>query len=389
MTLNRNHFIAAPQRQALISLTALCYIEEHALLSHGQFEEAKQSLQALFLHASGEETMLRKLIDILKSTRNIHRSFASIAGILAGAGKCVTTISDKTSAFRVETERMTLSAEENEAFVGPFLSFSQQVVNLVTAFVETLGTYLTLKENEARANSHYRIALDARVRLKQRLAGGIGAETGGYVENRIRAELVQSFDYGEAEAKVKAATHASRRKQQEIQELLTEIKAMCQMAMNPDMRDASAPPYSNRRYDDVFARFGAALPVHRGLETLKQPVQELFKLYQHAYGMFMLDFNKLNQAIETMLHNTDAYFEAKDEDRDISIKRDKLHKIEGLIPFLEHSVRLATEEEMDTYYKFSRQLSAAISGRKSHWQHIAEGLLRAKIQAEADLSTRL
>jgi len=389
MTLNRNHFIAAPQREALISLTALCYIEEHELLSRTQFDDAKKSLQALFLRASGEETMLRQLIELLKSTRNIHRSFASIAGILGGAGKCAATITEKFSAFRIDTERLSLSAEENAAFVGVFLSYSQQFVNRITTFVRMLEDYLELKEDEARAHSHYRIALDARGRLKQRLAGGIGAEPGGEVETRIRDEIVNAFDYGEAEDSLKTAVHESHRKEQEIQDGLIEIKAMCRMAMNPDMREGAEPLTARGRYDDVYARFGQALSAYPHLETLRPPVQELFRLYQHAYGMFMLDFTKLNQAIDTMLHHTDAYFEAKEEDRDIALKRDKLRKIEGLIPFLEHSVRLALEEEMDMYYKFSRQLSAVISGRKTQWLHIAEDLLRAKIQAEAEISTRL
>lgn len=387
MTLNRNHFIAAPQREALISLTALCYIEEHELLARPQFDDAKKSLQALFLRASGEETMLRKLIDILKSTHNIHRSFASIAGILAGVSKCVGTTTDRIAALRTKTERQTPSAEEHADFVGPFLTFSQQFLSRITTFAHALQQYLELRENESRAYSLYRIALDARVRLKQRLAGGLG-EGGTEVEHRIREEIVHSFDYGEAEAGLNIAVREARRKEQEIHELLADIKGMCRMAMNPSMRD-QPDGMAQPAYDDIFARYSTALPAHPRLETLKEPVRELFKLYQHSYGMFVLDFNKLNQAIETMRHNTEAYFEAKDEDRDITIKRDKLRKIEGLIPFLEHSAQLAAEEDMDTYYKFSRQLSAVVSARKTQWQHIAEDLLRAKIQAEAEISTRL
>ncbi len=100
MTLNRNHFIAAPQREALVSLTALCYIEEHQLLTRQQLEDAKKSLQALFLRTSGEETTLRQLIEVLKSTRNIHRSFTSIAGIITGVTRCVTTVGERIAALR-------------------------------------------------------------------------------------------------------------------------------------------------------------------------------------------------------------------------------------------------------------------------------------------------
>jgi hypothetical protein len=66
-------------REALVSMTALYFIEEHALLRPELLEDAKKSLQALFLRTSGEETMLRKLIEILKTTKQIHQSFASIS----------------------------------------------------------------------------------------------------------------------------------------------------------------------------------------------------------------------------------------------------------------------------------------------------------------------
>lgn len=387
MTLNRNHFIAAPQREALVSLTALYYIEEHQLLTRPQLEDAKKSLQALFLRTSGEETTLRQLIEVLKSTRNIHRSFTSIAGIITGVTRCVTTVGERIAALREQIERLTPTAEEHRDFVDPFLSFSQQFLLLTESFAETLRQMLQLKEDEARAHSVYRIALEARTQLKQRLSGSLGAESGGELETRIRDEIVQSFDYGDAESSLKTATREARRKEREVRDVLKDIRAMCRMAMNPSMREQSEA--SRAAHDDIFARFSDALPTYPRLETIREPVRDLFKLYQHAYGMFALDLTKLNQAIETMQHNAEAYFEAKDEDRDIQAKRDRLHRIEGLIPFLEYGARLTREEDADIYYKFSRHLSGAISQRKTPWSHIAEDLLRAKIQAEAELSTRL
>jgi hypothetical protein len=118
-------------------------------------------------------------------------------------------------------------------------------------------------------------------------------------------------------------------------------------------------------------------------------VLDLFKIYQHSYGMFHLDCNNLSKAMETMFDNSEAYFEAKEEDKDIIAKREKLKMIEGLIPFLEHTATLTLDNAPETYSRFSRRLSDVISEKKSAWAHIAEHLLRAKVQAEADLSTRL
>jgi hypothetical protein len=90
-----------------------------------------------------------------------------------------------------------------------------------------------------------------------------------------------------------------------------------------------------------------------------------------------------------MLDNSEAYFDAKEEDRDIQTKREKLKLIEGLIPFLEHSAVAVTKDEVLSYGKFSRKISDIISEKRAPWSHITEFLLRAKVQAEADLSTRL
>ncbi|MDH3513275.1 MAG: hypothetical protein OEM83_00180 [Gammaproteobacteria bacterium] len=400
---------AEPQyREALISMTALSFIEEHALLRVDQLEDAKNSLQALFLHTSGEETMLRKLIEILKTTKQIHMSFASISSVLAGITRGVQTVDAKVAAYKQALATMTLSAEENSAFAGPFLSFSQLLLQKMDAFDNNMRQYVELRETEARYSSIYHIAMEARERLKQRLAGVLGSKTGSAVENRIRENVVSSFDYSEAESNLQFAQRDALNKAEEILEQIEDIRVMCQMAKNPSMREKteesvnltvtvssySSKPTSKKtksrvEYEDVFALFSNALRAHPRLLHLKDIVLELFKLYQHSYGMFRLDCNKLNSAIETMFDNSQAYFEAKEEDRDIRTKREKLQMIEGLIPFLEHTATIVMEGGAMSYGKFSRRISDIISEKRSPWAHIAEHLLRSKVQAEADLSTRL
>ena len=400
---------AEPQyREALVSMTALSFIEEHALLRSDQLEDAKNSLQALFLHTSGEETMLRKLIEILKTTKQIHQSFASISNVLAGITRGVQTVDAKVAAYKQALATMTLSAEENAAFAGPFLSFSQSLLQKMEAFDNNMRHYVDLRETEARYTSIYHIAMEARERLKQRLAGVLGSKTGSEVENRIRENVISSFDYSEAESNLQFARRDAQKEAEEILELLEDIRTMCYMAKNPSMREKtedsislavtvssySATPESRKakpkpEYPDIFALFAKALRAHPRLLHIKDIVLELFKLYQHSYGMFRLDCNKLNTAIETMFDNSQAYFEAKEEDKDIRTKREKLKMIEGLIPFLEHSSTIVMEGDSISYGKFSRRISDIISEKRAPWSHIAEHLLRSKVQAEADLSTRL
>jgi tetratricopeptide (TPR) repeat protein len=400
---------AEPQyREALVSMTALAFIEEHALLRADQLEDAKNSLQALFLHTSGEETMLRKLIDILKTTKQIHQSFASISNVLSGISRGVQTVDAKVVAYKQALATMTLSAEENAAFAGPFLSFSQALLQKMGSFDDNMRQYVELRETEARYASIYRIAMDARERLKQRLSGVLGSKAGSEVENRIRRNVVSSFDYSEAESNLQFAQRDAHNKAEEILEQLEDIRAMCQMAKNPSMREKSEDstnismtvssysvtptakkPRPGVEYDDVFTLFSRALRAHPRLLHLKDIVLELFRLYQHSYGMLSLDCNNLNKAIETMFDNSEAYFEAKEEDQDIRSKREKLKMIEGLIPFLEHTAVIVMQDGTLSYGRFSRKISDIISEKRTPWAHITEHLLRSKVQAEADLSTRL
>jgi hypothetical protein len=376
------------QREALVSLTGMIFIEENQLLSKDKLTDARNSLQALFLRTSGEETLLRKLIDILKTTQGIQRSFAQIRQVLDGIRGSGFSVESKITALRVVLEIEHVSPEENKVFVGPFLSFSQTLGGKIGTFARTLDGYIQAREEEARLTSIYRIARSARERLKQRLAGGLGAEAQGEVETRIKNEVVSTFDFSEAESSLKYARRDSRSKEEEVRTQLADIRAMCQMAMNPNMRDKDehAP---NVSYDDVFTMFSQTLRKHPKLLRIKDQVIELFKMYQHAYGIFMLDFQNLNQSITTMMENPEAYFQARGEDRDMQRKREKLERIEGLIPFLERMAEMLPDEELDSYSKFSRRVSDLISAKKTQWEHIFEGLLRAKVQAEAELSTRM
>jgi hypothetical protein len=385
MIINRNHFIAPREREALISLTAIGYIEEHGLLTRTQLDDAKKSLQALFLRASGEETMLRKLIDVLKTTRHIHHSFASISGTLAGVSKSVRVLEEKLAALRARVAQTAVTAEANTDFIGPFLSFSQRFVQETAAYTESLSLYLAAREQMARAQSIYLIALEARERLRQRLAGRLG-QARSETEVRIKDEIVSTFNYGEAEIALETTRHDAEVTRRNVQDHLREIQAMCRVATNPALRDRLDDVDAG---EDIFVRFTDALARHDCLATMKEPVLELFKLYHHSHGMFQLDYQKLNRAFETLMDNVDVYFHAKEEDRDLAAKREKLRKIEGLIPFLEQAAGLATDDHMDAYPTFSRQLSAQISERRAPWNHIAEDLLRAKVQAEAEISTRL
>lgn len=377
------------QKESLISMIALLFVEENKLLNEEQVEDAKKSLQALFLRTTGEETMLRKLIEILRTNKAINQTFSDMSSVLGGISKSTETVKMKIEVFKQQIKTLEISAEENADFIGPFLDFSGEFVKHVEQFERMMYGYRDVKESESRCASMFRIAKEARQRLKDRFSGGPGEE--GDMENKIKEKVINTFDYGETEINYDFAKREAKNTLAEIETLLGDFQEMCQLAMNPDMRvrNSEYHPFEKSAYPDVFSIYTAAAIKHPRLSMLKPPIQELFRLYQHSYGMFALDFKIFNKAISPMEKDTDAYFMAKEEDEDVRTKRKKLKQVEGLISFLESVAQLLKTEQKYVYAQFSKAVSDVITASRTHWEHIAEDLLRMKVSAEADLSTRL
>lgn len=378
------------QKEMLIVMTALSFIEGNALMTKTQLNDAKKSLQALFIRTSGEETMLRKLIEILKLNRELHHSFSEISKISENISTGTEVINKKIDYLKQYTDQLQLTPQESTDFFDPFLSFTHTFQKKVLQFNTDMLRYLELREEEAQRIHEFRIAQDASKRLRDRLSGTLGMETQGEVEKSIRTEVLETFDFAEAQSRLAETQHESRLVARKVLGLLQEMKGMCRMAMNPDMRDQNGTGVlSHNHYEDIFSTFTWALRRYSRLEQIKDFIIEYFKLYQRIYGMFVLDFNNFNQAVESISKNPAGYFESKQEDEDIRIKRDKLRKIEGLIPFLETANTLIVEHAKESFVRFSRRMSETISTDSRQWDHVAEHLLVAKVAAEADLTTRI
>jgi len=371
-------------------MTALSFIEESGLISNSQLTDAKKSLQALFIRTSGEETMLRKLIDILKINKDLHQAFSAISKISASISTGVEIISKKLTYLKQYVAQLPLTPEENTDFFAPFLSFTHSFQEKILLFSRYMLQYLELREDEAKRTHEFRIAQEASERLKERLSGTLGAETKGEVEQSIKQEVMGNFDYAGAQAQLREIERDTRIMARQINNLLQELKVMCQMAMNPEMREGPDPGFvPSEQYEDIFVSFVTSLKQYERLERIRDFIIDYFKLYQRAYGMFVLDFNNFNRAVETIAGNSQEYFDAKQEDEDMRVKRDKLKKYEGLIPFLETTAPLVREFSKEPFTRFSRRLSDMISTENVAWDHVSEMLLIAKVAAEADLTTRL
>jgi hypothetical protein len=315
--------------------------------------------------------------------------FGNISSILSGISKSSETIKRKIDTLKTQLNSIDISVEEHADFIGPFLDFSAEFASNVGQFERLIYSYRDIREREARYAHMFRIAKDARQRLKDRFTGAGNAESDA--ENEIREKVIHTFDYGETETNLQYAQREAKNTLTEIETLLEIFREMCQFAKNPAMREKenSYQPFRESRYVDVFTLFTQAQAKYPRVEMIREPILELFRLYQHSYGLFGLDFHKFNQAILPMTENAEAYFHAKDEDADIRTKRIKLEKIEGLIEFLEHATLLLKHLHDDDYANFSKGLTSVIAKPASGWIHISEDLLHMKVAAEADLSTRI
>lgn len=385
-----NTEIGTKQKEMLVVMTALLYTEQNALLSASQLRDAKQSLQALFLRTSGEETMLRKLIDILKFNEEMHTAFSDLSKISTRIQSSTEIIARKVSYLRSYFDRLKVTPQESTDFFSPFMNFTHQFLLKVKTFNTYMGEFLEIKEMEARRANEYRIAKEASHRLKKRLSGSLGNDPSSELESSIKDEVIQTFDHAEAKNNLAMVQREAKLKQREIDELLEEINAMCQLAMNPTMREVKERNVLiKEEYEDVFSLFVGALKKHKRLAKIKDFLMDYFRLYQRAYGMFRLDFNSFNKAVTMIADNSQQYFEDKNEDVDIREKRDKLMKLEAVINFLEVGARMITERTDLNYQRVSKKLSELIDKQDSDWRAISQDLLVAKVSAEAEMSTTI
>lgn len=371
----------------LVVMTALVFIEQSALISSSQLNVAKRSLQALFIRTSGEETMLRKLIDMLRVNHDLHVAFSAISKVSTRINSGVESVCKRISYLKTYVGNLKLTPEESAEFFAPFISFSQTFSEKLVRFNQSVEEYLTLREQEAKRSHELLIVEKARDQLKQRLSGSLATHITGSIERSMKQEMLTTFDYNETRSLLEEARRASKQKEAEIERILLELKAMCQKVMNPNMRDEVGGDVAEGSYEDIFLLFTQALRRFPRLETIKDFIIDYFRLCQTAYGMFVLDLQSFNRAVRTIADNPDEYFGAKMEDEDIRQKREKLRKYEGLIPFLEKAHAIVNAD--GSFSSFSKNMSEIMSARDVPWEHIGEHLLMAKVTAEADMTTRL
>jgi len=379
----------AQQKESMLMLIVINYAEDHGLLNAEQLEDARASLRALFLHATGEETMLRKIIGILQINRALNKTFSEMANILTGINKSHLSLVSKHDALEKQLAAMVVAPDENEHFVRPLLEFSGVFLLSVTEFKRQMTDYKEAKELEARSTHIYRLAQEARARLKKRFDEGATKEN--QQEEQVKQKVYQAFNFTEAESDCMYHKRSAKSIRDEISDSLKDFHLMCQMAMKPEMRSAHKinSKTDKRPCVDIYTVTLKAMRSFPRLLPLIPTVQEQLILYQRSFGMFLHDFEKFNKALGPMIENTEDYFQAKEQDEDVRTKQKKLADIEALIAFIEDVSKILHDGHTYFYPQFSIAISKHITRPSSKWASIAEQLLHIKLAAEAELSTRL
>ncbi|MEK7758646.1 MAG: hypothetical protein AAB304_03440 [Pseudomonadota bacterium] len=333
--------------------------------------------------------MLRKIIGILKINRALNKAFSEMSNILTGIKKSHLSLVSKHDALEKQLASLVVTPEENTHFVRPLLEFSSDFVRAVTDFDRQMTEYKAAKELEARSAHIYRLAQEARDRLKQRFEKGATEES--HQEEQVKQKVYQTFNYAEAESDYRYNKRSADSTRNEISNSLKDFHLMCQMAMKPDMRSTQEINSTAGKQPcvDIYTITVKAMNTFPRLRSLVPVVQDQLKLYQRSFGMFMLDFDKFNNALGPMVENTEDYFQAKEQDEDVRTKQKKLADIEALIAFVEDVSKMLQDGHAYTYPKFSNAVSSHITRAAAKWSPIAEQLLHTKVAAEAELSTRL
>lgn len=376
------------QREMLVVMTALSFVEDNELMSESQLRTAKRTLQQLFASSGDNDTLLPVLIDHIRLNRELREEFTEISRVSTRISSGVEILHAKFLYVQKYFNELHVTDEERDDFVDPFSRFSRRFHSYVLRFNLDMRRYLELRETEARRVHDYRAAQEASQRLKERLSGISRSDmlAPGAVE--FKSEAVGTFNYEETRRRLTAARKECKAMSRQINSILNDIKGMCQMAMNPDMRDtAAADRAEDLDCEDIFAHFTNSLRTYPRMERIRNFVIDHFRLCQRSYNLLYADYQNFERAVASMVDSPGAYFQAKEDSDDERARRQKLLKYDGLIPFLEVARDIVDHSQPNGVIDWSLQFETLIENDDAPWSHVSALLHSAKDSAESVLQS--
>jgi len=375
----------------LVILQALLFIESSNLMSRAKLNQIRRAIQTLFTEDADETEVLEHLVSLLQTNLETRRGFSEIGQIRGRISKGIQLVDGKLNYLIQYTRRLDATSEESAEFFLPLVRYTTKFRERLQRFDRDLIAYLAAHEERARAAHEFRIAERASVQLRQRLTSKMQQfeEQALEADRHTRKRTTDNFDHENARHQLDTAEKEVVAMARQMMTILSDMKAMCQMAMNADMRDTvAADRAEDMDLEDVFVLFTDALHHHDRVASIADFIIEHFRLIQRTHSLLKTDYENFETSVQSMSDDATEYFETKEHDLDLSRKHHHARSYEALIQYLEHARSLLETSGGKSIKQWSRLLSSEISRRDQPWSYSCDGLLVAKVAAEADLSNR-
>jgi len=369
----------------LIMLTALLLIEEERLLGSRQLAASRADFDALKRQTVDIQEALRHLSEVLQTNSSFNVSYLKIENSLNEVDRSINRIEQQLNDEKLALLNDNPPADVHAGFLGHLFSFSRDFKQCIRSFQAELILYVRARENESRCASQYHTALKKRQLIKEKLSEQLGLVSPQHSES---SELiVDELDFASVDARYRAASQTQKYHTQRVNDLLNNIKQMCEMVTHPSLRERQEglANFNKGPYDDLHLKFTRAVNDFEFISQRKEDLLHVFRIFQHAHNIFLDDLYNLNNILASLSGEAKTYFQTKSDHSKIKDVALKSRKVEALIDFLHISSLLLKQSDKLTYGSFTKDLSKLIDTTDAPWSILQQELIKCKINAEAQL----
>lgn len=371
--------------ESLVLLTALLFIEDEKLLGAKQLANARANFKALTEHTMRIHEALRHLSDVLQINRSLNLAYIKIDTNLNEVDNSINNIE-----HQLNEEKQALlddgpPANVHAGFLGDLFSFSRDFKQIIRGFQAELILYVQARETESRCANQYHAALKKRQLIKEKLSEQLGMISTR--QTQANDLVIDELDFASVDARYRSASQTSKHHTQRVNEFLNHIKLMCEMVTHPSLRERQEglANYNRTPYEDLHAKFTNAVEEFPFIAERKESLLHVFRIFQHSHSIFLDDLYNLNNALASIIGDSDTYFQTKSDHSHIKDVVSKSRKVESLLDFLQIAALVLNQMENLTYNNFTKALSKLIDTVDAPWFEIQQGLINSKINSEARL----
>ncbi len=389
---NVNRAAVSPTRrhEMLVVLQTLVFIESNGLMSRAKLNQVRRDIQRIFIGESEQQEMLPRLNELVRQNHDLRLGFGEISQITGRISQGTRLVDGKLQYLITYIQGLDKTADESAEFFTPLINYMRRYRERLQRFDRDLLAYLAVHEERARATHEFRIAERASEKLRMRLSAKMQQfENELDQEGGSRDGTTDNFDHENAQHRLDTTEKDVIAMARQMLTILSDMKALCQMAMNADMRDTvAADRAEDMDIEDVFAALTDAIHRHPRVASIAGFIVDHFRLIQRTYGLFKVDFENFEQAVLAMPEHATEYFDAIEDDQDLVRKNHHLLMYACLIPYLENIETFVGDADSLSLSKWTKRLTEEISRPSVPWAPAAEALVVALVAAQADLAAQ-